>query len=86
MKNICPICFYDGLFDPPYDSDGSGSDEICPCCGFQFGYDDFPNKEEQIQEWRQKWISNGYPWFSNGRKRPADWDPIEQLRKGPPLS
>ncbi len=80
MKNICPICFYDSLFEPPYSSKGSGSYEICPCCGFQFGYDDYPNKEDQIKEWRQKWISNGYPWFSKKRKPPADWNPIEQLK------
>ena len=38
-KNTCPVCNYDGLFDPPYDENGYGSYEICPCCGFQFGLD-----------------------------------------------
>lgn len=68
MQYICPVCSYDGLFEPPYDERGIGSDEICPCCGFQFGYDDFPNKEEKIALWREKWINDGRRWFSNSRK------------------
>lgn len=68
MKHICPICLYDGLYDEPYNENGVGSDEICPCCGFQFGYDDFPNKEIQIKKWREKWIRTGKPWFSKVRK------------------
>lgn len=69
MKYICPVCNYDELFEPPYDESGTGSDEICPCCGFQFGYDDFPNKEAEIMLWREKWIKGGRKWFSNSRKR-----------------
>ena len=68
MKNICPICNYDGLFEPPYNDNGFGSYEICPCCGFQFGYDDFPNKDEQINLWREQWMVGGCKWFSNCRK------------------
>lgn len=68
MKNICPICNYDGLYEPPYDEDGIGSYEICLCCGLQFGYDDFPNKDELIKLWRQKWIDGGRKWFSKCRK------------------
>lgn len=86
MKNICPICYYDNLFEPPYDSDGYGSDEICPCCGFHFGYDDYPNKEKQITEWRQRWISDGCQWFSKKRKPPIDWMPKDQLNKEHSLS
>lgn len=80
MKNICPICFYDGLFEPPYNSHGYGSYEICPCCGFEFGYDDYPNKEEQIMKWRKKWIADGYPWFSPEDK-PVDWNLPEQFKE-----
>ncbi len=80
MKNICPICFFDGLYEPPYNSRGSGSYEICPCCGFQFGYDDYPDKEKQIKEWRQRWVLSGYPWFSPRRNPPAGWTPTEQLK------
>lgn len=75
MKNKCPICNYNDLYDPPYDSRGYGSCEICPCCGFQFGYDDYPNKEEAQKEWRDKWINYGYTWFSKIRIPSNGWNP-----------
>lgn len=68
MKYVCLVCNYEGLFEPPYDESGIGSDEICPCCGFQFGYDDYPNKEAGITQWRENWIKGGCKWFSNSRK------------------
>ena len=52
MINVCPVCNYNGLYHPPYNQDGDGSYEICPCCGFQLGYDDFPDKEECYKRWR----------------------------------
>ena len=67
-KHICPVCDCDCLIDEPYNENGDGSYEICPCCGFQFGYDDFPNKEEQIKLWRINWIKNERKWFSSVRK------------------
>lgn len=72
MKHICPICQFDELFDEPYDENGVGSDEICPCCGFQFGCDDFPDKEKQIIVWRKKWIKDGKQWFSRTRRASRD--------------
>lgn len=69
MSNICPVCGYDGLYEPPYDKNGTGSDEICPSCGFQFGCDDFPNKDNQIIEWRENWISGGKKCFSSVRRK-----------------
>ncbi len=82
MKNRCFVCIYDGLFEPPYDDRGVSSDEICPCCGFHYGYDDDDviDKEFVYKEWREKWISNGCIWFSKGRKHPKDWNPTEQLK------
>jgi len=68
MKNICPCCGYDKLNFIPYDENGCGSFEICPCCGFQFGCDDFPDKEKAFIEWRKTWIENGRNWFSRNPK------------------
>lgn len=79
MSYICPVCQYRGLFDPPYDESGIGSDEICPCCGFQFGCDDFPDKEEQMLKWKKEWIQKGCKWFSAVRKPPLDWNPKKYL-------
>ena len=81
MKNICPVCNYDNLIDPPYNEYGYGSYEICPCCGFEFGLDDFPDKEEGIKNWREQWIEGGYKWFSTCRFPPLNWDPVEQLNR-----
>ncbi len=76
--NTCPICDFSGLYEPPYNRFGNGSDEICPCCGFQFGLDDygFENKEEAFDKWRRKWVRKGCHWFSNFRHQPKDWNPI----------
>ena len=54
MKYICPVCFYNGLSEKPYDENDIGLDEICLCCGFQFGCDDFPDRDNQIILWRKK--------------------------------
>ncbi|MED4649062.1 hypothetical protein P9293_17030 [Bacillus inaquosorum] len=41
MKYTCPVCRFKGLTEPAYDKEGTHSYEICPCCGFQFGFDDY---------------------------------------------
>ena len=37
---MCPVCGFVGLAVSPYNEAGGGSFEICPCCGFEFGFDD----------------------------------------------
>lgn len=83
MTYKCPVCNYGGLFEKPYDEDGIGSDEICPCCGFQFGYDDFPEKGRQISQWRENWRINGCKWFSKQRMPPENWNLKKQLQELP---
>jgi hypothetical protein len=82
MGYTCVVCYYDGLYDPPYDVRGIASDEICPCCGFQFGFDDdgFTGQTEKCHAWREKWIANGNKWFSQGRKIPDGCNLEEQLK------
>lgn len=74
MTYKCPVCDYDGLLEPTYYDDVHGSDEICPCCGFQFGLDDYPDKEEGQKIWRRKWIEGGCKWFSDSRKPRHNWE------------
>jgi hypothetical protein len=81
MGFICPVCNYNNLLEPPYSKGGNGSHEICPSCGFQFGYRDFPDKEEGIKKWRENWINNGYPWHSRRRLPPDGWDPRKQIEE-----
>lgn len=80
MKNICPVCGFDGLDFKPYDEKGFGTFEICPCCGFEFGCDDFPDKKASWLKWRKAWITNGCVWFSQSTKPPQNWDAKNQLK------
>lgn len=80
-KYECPVCYYDKLEFEAYDSsDNLPSYEMCPCCGFQFGLDDYPNREEKIKKWRTNWFYNGGKWFSSSRP-PVNWNPLEQLSR-----
>lgn len=65
----CPVCGYDKLKKPLYDDNGFGTYEICVCCGFEFGTDDYPNKEESYKSWRENWKKNGCKWFSRENKK-----------------
>jgi hypothetical protein len=81
--NTCPVCGFAGLKERPW-TDGSPSDEICPSCGIQFGYDDaaggrVDRRAEVYEQWRSGWIAEGMPWRSRGRPQPPDWDPRAQL-------
>ena len=72
-ENVCPVCGYDGLDEPPFNERGAGSYDICPCCGFQFGLDDFPyeDRERLIAEWRERWVAGGCRWkYATGCRRP----------------
>lgn len=80
---LCPVCGYPGLRDQPW-LDGAPSDEICPCCGTQFGYDDAVGGEGAARErryvsLRKRWIESGCLWFSRATHQPDDWDPRRQL-------
>jgi hypothetical protein len=72
------VCGFDGLSEPPWDDD-LPSDQICPGCGTQFGYDDMAGvraeREARWQELREAWIERGRPWWSTGRVKPATWPP-----------
>ncbi len=83
---ICPICGFVLDFKPW--SDNSPSEEICPSCGMQFGYDDAAggNKEKRLEiykSWRKKWIKEGMKWWSEGQSHPENWNPNEQLKNIP---
>ena len=83
-ENICPVCGYDGLDEPPFNERGAGSDDICPCCGFQFGLDDFPyeDRERLVAEWRERWADGGCVWkFPSDGLPPEGWDPQAQLAR-----
>lgn len=81
----CPVCGFEHTEPTHYSDTGiSGSQEICPCCGTQFGYDDCAsNNDETIKRWenlRRKWVKDGKKWLSTSKK-PKGWDAEKQLKK-----
>jgi rubredoxin len=70
MNYSCPVCGFDELRYP------AKADMICPCCGVQFGYDDFAKTHEQL---RGDWLANGAAWQSRRIAPPAGWSPKTQL-------
>jgi hypothetical protein len=61
----------------------SPSDEICPCCGIQFGYTDCADggvfgRKRIYREWRAAWVAEGMPW-RGANPTPANYNPKLQL-------
>lgn len=78
-RYTCPVCGFPDLFEPPRNANGSGSYEICPSCGFEFGVTDDDEGFTDLA-WRGRWISQGMPWSSvSDARKPDDWDPQRQL-------
>jgi hypothetical protein len=67
----CPICNCELSF-MPWEGD-AGSQEICPCCGIQFGYEDAAGGDKSLrhkiyEKWNAEWIKNGSPKHWNPTK------------------
>jgi hypothetical protein len=87
---MCPVCGYPRLktkpyekwpppegivLSPPYSNQlGRASYDVCPQCGYEFGFDDDPGTgaPASFDEYRREWESAGRPWFSSREPRP-DW-------------
>ena len=76
---ICPVCGYNQLNEPPFDSFGYPSYEICACCGYEYGFDD-ESEGLSFSEYREKWINNGFKYRDEGEK-PKSWDKSMMLRQ-----
>jgi hypothetical protein len=80
MSELCPVCGWPELHEPPRCETGGASFEICPCCGFEFGFDDDAQGITYAQA-RTLWIAAGTPWWSNARPAPPGWNPTHQLAR-----
>ena len=76
----CPVCGYDGLAQAPRGLDGASSNEVCPCCGFEFGFDDAV-RASSYESYRKAWLERGAPWFSSARPPAPGWDLKTQLAR-----
>lgn len=73
----CPVCGFEGLTEPPYDSSGCASFEICPSCGTEFGYHDAKKSHAEL---RRSWLEAGAAWHSKTITPPQNWDALKQLQ------
>ena len=75
---VCPVCGYHGL-ERPAASNGLGSGELCPCCGFDHSG---PVDGQRYAQWRTEWTSTGMAWWAlqAGVPAPEGWDPAAQLQ------
>lgn len=86
----CPP--YERMGPPPWPDHGSPpyqvrygfpSHDCCPCCGYEFGFDDDPAASataSSFADYRANWIAAGCTWFTPGGK-PDGWSFAEQLRR-----
>lgn len=85
-SNMCPVCGFELWFLPW--SDECPSDEMCPCCGIQFGLDDVIDLDDvslstrmtYYAQVRSRWIDGGMLWRGSVTNKPKNWDPRKQLR------
>ena len=77
-KYMCPVCGFDSLAEPAFDEHGLPSYEVCPCCGFEFGFDS-SNEPAAFARYRNKWLESGAVWFIS-RMKPKAWDKLKQLK------
>ena len=72
---------YDKLDFPQYEK-GFPMFTVCPCCGFESGFDDDAILETlTIEEFRIRWVKVGSPWFSTSNKKPNNFNLREQLKR-----
>ena len=59
---------------------GSLSDEICECCGVQYGLKGYDIYDRTYEQARADWIAGGMKWWQSRYPPADDWSPNEQLK------
>ena len=73
----CRVC---GLYieDKPWGEDGRcPTYEFCPCCGVEFGYQDY--SLESIREFRKNWLEKDARW-DDPKSKPSNWNLEKQMQ------
>lgn len=82
-QHFCLVCGYPNLEEEPRSFLGGASHEICPSCGYEYGYTDDDLSISQ-DAWREEWVKDGKPWRSSAVLKPSlGWNPDTQLAKVP---
>lgn len=76
QNGFCKVCGYKLNYQPWGEDGKTPSFDICPCCGVEFGNEDYT--EESLKDYRAKWISEGAQWF-DPKLQPRNWSLQEQL-------
>lgn len=74
---MCPVCGFNALAEPAFDEHNMPSYEVCPCCGFEFGFDS-QNDPAEFKRYRDTWMDSGAIWFISTRK-PKGWNKQKQF-------
>ena len=78
---MCPVCFFPDLEEPAREF------SICPCCGTEFGVDDYSPRgispDVIHRELRWQWLERGAPWFDPETPKPYGWSGFEQIWNSP---
>jgi len=78
-SDICFVCGCIGV--ESRDAFNCSTFNICPCCGAEFGYEDYTL--ESTRRYRAAWLASGATWRDSEAK-PAKWDVDTQLANIPP--
>ena len=76
-RKICKICGLRLNFFPWGETGTDPTWGFCPCCGCEFGYQDFTPEAARIN--RVRWLSK--PVWDDETQKPKDWNVEEQLKQ-----
>ena len=79
-RPVCGVCGFPELAAPQIgDREYTGSNEMCPCCGY---HPSLEGDEDGITfaVYRQQWIAAGMQWWYRSKGPSPRWDPVEQMR------
>ncbi|MRX33220.1 hypothetical protein GJR93_09365 [Aminobacter sp. MDW-2] len=80
---LCRVCGFDNYPDAPWGADGHmPSNEICPCCGVEFGYDD-DGGPDFLSRRRKHWVVANECRWAMPKLKPAQWSAKNQLLSVP---
>ena len=79
-RNICRVCGYKLDFMIWGEDGKTPSYEICPCCGVEFGNEDY--SKLSVYDYRKNWIESGCIWFDS-HKKPLNWSYTTQANNIP---